>query len=145
MTQVSGAACILLLAACAMAAEGTVPYVVQGDAIPEPLTAVPGEPARGREVVTGRDANCLLCHAIPETGERFMGNVAPSLSAVGTRLTPGQLRLRVVDPTRLKPDVAMPAYYRTQGLDRVMEPYRGKPVLSAQQVEDVVAYLTTLK
>ncbi|MDB5903303.1 MAG: soxX, partial [Betaproteobacteria bacterium] len=143
MTQVSGAACILLLAACAMAAEGTVPYVVQGDAIPEPLTTVPGEPARGREVVTGRDANCLLCHAIPETGERFMGNVAPSLSAVGTRLTPGQLRLRVVDPTRLKPDVAMPAYYRTQGLDRVMEPYRGKPVLSAQQVEDVVAYLTT--
>jgi sulfur-oxidizing protein SoxX len=145
MTQVSGAACILLLAACATAAEGTVPYVVQGDAIPEPLTTVPGEPARGREVVTGRDANCLLCHAIPETGERFMGNVAPSLSAVGTRLTPGQLRLRVVDPTRLKPDVAMPAYYRTQGLDRVMEPYRGKPVLSAQQVEDVVAYLTTLK
>jgi sulfur-oxidizing protein SoxX len=128
-----------------MAAEGTVPYVVQGDAIPEPLTTVPGEPARGREVVTGRDANCLLCHAIPETGERFMGNVAPSLSAVGTRLTPGQLRLRVVDPTRLKPDVAMPAYYRTQGLDRVAEPYRGKPVLSAQQVEDVVAYLTTLK
>jgi sulfur-oxidizing protein SoxX len=145
MTQVTGAACVLLLAACAMAAEGTVPYVVQGDAIAEPLTTAPGEPARGREVVTGRDANCLLCHAIPETGERFMGNVAPSLSGVAGRLTPGQLRLRVVDPTRLKPDVAMPAYYRTQGLDRVMEPYRGKPVLSAQQVEDVVAYLTTLK
>jgi L-cysteine S-thiosulfotransferase len=145
MTQVSGAACILLLAACAVAEQGTVPYVVQGDAIPQPLTTVPGEPARGREIVTGRDANCLLCHAIPETGERFMGNVAPQLSGVGNRLTPGQLRLRVVDPTRLKPDVAMPAYYRTQGLDRVMEPYRGKPVLSAQQVEDVVAYLTTLK
>jgi sulfur-oxidizing protein SoxX len=128
-----------------MAPEGTVPYVVQGDAIPQPLTASAGEPAKGREVVTGRDANCLLCHSIPETGERFMGNVAPSLSGVGTRLTPGQLRLRVVDPTRLKPDVAMPAYYRTHGLDRVMEPYRGKPVLTAQQVEDVVAYLATLR
>jgi sulfur-oxidizing protein SoxX len=128
-----------------MAEEGTVPYVVQGDAIPKPLTAVAGEPARGREVVTGRDANCLLCHSIPETGERFMGNVAPSLSGVGTRLTPGQLRLRVVDPTRLNPEVAMPAYYRTHGLDRVMEPYRGKPVLTAQQVEDVVAYLGTLR
>jgi sulfur-oxidizing protein SoxX len=145
MTQVSGAACFFLLAACAMASEGTVPYVVQGDAIPQPLTASAGEPAKGREVVTGRDANCLLCHSIPETGERFMGNVAPSLSGVGTRLTPGQLRLRVVDPTRLKPDVAMPAYYRTHGLDRVMEPYRGKPVLTAQQVEDVVAYLATLR
>jgi sulfur-oxidizing protein SoxX len=128
-----------------MAQEVIVPYVVQGDAIPKPLTAVPGEPARGREVVTGRDANCLLCHSIPETGERFMGNVAPSLSGVGARLTPGQLRLRVVDPTRLNPDVAMPAYYRTHALDRVMEPYRGKPVLTAQQVEDVVAYLATLR
>jgi sulfur-oxidizing protein SoxX len=128
-----------------MAEEGTVPYVVQGDAIPKPLTTVPGEPARGREVVTGRDANCLLCHSIPETGERFMGNVAPSLSGVGARLTAGQIRLRVVDPTRLNPEVAMPAYYRTHGLDRVMEPYRGKPVLTAQQVEDVVAYLGTLR
>jgi sulfur-oxidizing protein SoxX len=106
---------------------------------------MPGEASRGREVVTGRDANCLLCHSIPETGERFMGNVAPPLSGVGMRLTPGQLRLRLVDPTRLNRDVAMPAYYRTQGLDNVMEQYRGKPVLTAQQVEDVVAYLTTLR
>lgn len=122
-----------------------MPYVVQGDAIPEPLTTMPGEASRGRGVVTGRDANCLLCHSIPGTGERFMGNVAPPLSGVGTRLTPGQLRLRVADPTRLNRDVAMPAYYRTQGLDNVMAQYRGKPVLTAQQVEDVVAYLTTLR
>jgi sulfur-oxidizing protein SoxX len=145
MTYVTGAACVLLLAACATLPVGTVPYVVQGDAIPEPLTAMPGEASRGREVVTSRDANCLLCHSLPETGERFMGNVAPALSGVGKRLTPGQLRLRVVDPTRLNPEVAMPAYYRTQGLDKVMEQYRGKPVLSAQQVEDVVAYLATLR
>ena len=74
-----------------------------------------------------------------------MGNVAPPLSGVGSRLTPGQLRLRVVDPTRVKPDVAMPAYYRTHSLDTVMQKYRGKPVLSAQQIEDVVAYLATLR
>ena len=95
--------------------------------------------------MVGRDANCLLCHSIPETGQRFMGNVAPALAGVGSRLTPGQLRLRVVDPTRIKPDVAMPAYHRTHGLDRVMEQYRGNPVLDAQQVEDVVAYLSTLR
>jgi sulfur-oxidizing protein SoxX len=135
----------LLLAACATAAESIVPYVVRGDAIPEPLTASPGEAARGREVVIGRDANCLLCHSIPETGQRFMGNVAPPLSGVGARLTSGQVRLRVVDPTRLNPDVAMPAYYRTQALDRVAQAYRDLPVLTAQQVEDVVAYLSTLR
>ena len=95
--------------------------------------------------MVGRDANCLLCHSIPESGQRFMGNVAPSLAGVGSRLNPGQLRLRIVDPTRIKPDVAMPAYHRTYGLDRVMEQYRGKPVLDAQQVEDVVAYLSTLR
>ena len=96
-------------------------------------------------MVVSRDANCLLCHSIPEKGQRFMGNVAPPLAGVGSRLTPGQLRLRVVDPTRVKPDVAMPAYYRTDGLDRVMEAYRGKPVLNEQQIEDVVAYLSTLR
>lgn len=106
---------------------------------------VAGNPGKGREIVVGRDANCLLCHSVPETGQRFMGNVAPPLAGVGSRLTPAQIRLRVVDPTRVKADVAMPAYHRTHGLDRVMEQYRGKPVLDAQQIEDVVAYLSTLR
>ena len=137
-------ACAVALAACAASRPG-IPYVVSGDAIDEPLTAVPGNPDKGREVVTGRDANCLLCHTVPEPGQRFMGNVAPPLAGVGSRLTSAQIRLRVVDPTRVKPDVAMPAYHRTHGLDRVMEQYRGKPVLDAQQIEDVVAYLSTLR
>lgn len=136
----------LFLVACAVIAADTLPYVVRGDAIMEPLIpAMPGDPSRGREVVVGRDANCLLCHSIPETGQRFMGNVAPPLSGVGTRLTTGQIRLRVVDPTRVKADIAMPAYFRTHGLDSVAEAFRGMPVLSAQQVEDVVAYLATLR
>ena len=131
------------LAACAVA--GDAGYTVKGDAIPEPLAAAPGDSQRGREVVVSREANCLLCHSIPETGQRFMGNVGPTLSGVGSRLSAGQIRLRVVDYTRIKPDVAMPAYYRVRALDQVAEPFRGKPVLSAQQVEDVVAYLVSLR
>ena len=132
------------MAACATRSENAPDLLVHGDALTEPLTAVPGDAVRGRGIVTGRDANCLLCHAIRETGERFMGNVAPPLSGVASRLNAGQIRLRVVDPTRVNRDATMPSYYRVHGLDKVAEPYRGKPVLSAQQVEDVVAYLMTL-
>lgn len=95
--------------------------------------------------MAGRDANCLLCHAVPESGERFMGNVAPPLSGVGARLSAAQLRLRVVDQSRLNRDTVMPSYYRVSGLNNVAEAYRGKPILTAQQVEDVVAYLQTLR
>jgi sulfur-oxidizing protein SoxX len=139
-----GACCLLCSCATLRDDEGIVQYQVQGDAIVKPLTSTPGDPARGRIVVAGRDGNCLLCHAIPETGERFMGNVAPPLSRVATRLTDGQVRLRIVDPTRVNRDVAMPAYYRIDALDGVAEPYRAKPILTAQQIEDVVAYLLTL-
>lgn len=95
--------------------------------------------------MAGRDANCLLCHAIPESGRRFMGNLAPPLSGIGARLTEAQLRLRVVDMSRLNPKTIMPPYYRLTGLHNVADAYRGKSVLSAQEVEDVVAYLQTLK
>jgi sulfur-oxidizing protein SoxX len=138
------ACCLLCSCATVSDDQGILQYQVQGDAIVKPLTSTPADPARGRIFVSGRDGNCLLCHAIPETGERFMGNVGPPLSHVATRLTDGQLRLRVVDPTRVNREVAMPAYYRIDALDGVAESYRGKPLLTAQQVEDVVAYLLTL-
>ena len=131
------------LAACATAA--SAPYRVTGDAIPAPLTADSGDPARGRSVLAGRDANCLLCHAVPETGERFTGNLAPPLIDVGARYSAGQLRLRIVDSSVLTHDTIMPAYYRVTGLNQVAAAYRGLPILSAQQVEDVVAYLLTLR
>jgi len=121
------------------------PYRVEGDAIPAPLAAVSGDPLRGREVIAGRDANCLLCHAVPETGVRFMGNIAPPLSGVGARLSEGQLRLRVVDQSRLNPGTVMPSYYKVEGLVRVAPAFLGKPVLTEQQIEDVIAYLKTLK
>ena len=93
----------------------------------------------------GRDANCLLCHALPETGVRFMGNLAPPLSGIGARRSPGQLRLRLVDSSRLNPETIMPSYYRIERLNQVAEAYRGKPILTAQQIEDMVAYLATLR
>ena len=118
---------------------------VSEDSIAAPLTADRDNVARGREVVTGRDGNCLLCHAIPETGGRFMGNLGPSLNGIGARLNEAQLRLRLVDPQRLNPGSIMPAYARTAGLTQVGKAWRGKPILSAQQIEDVVAFLATLR
>lgn len=114
------------------------------DAIDTPLTTAPGDSARGKEVFVSRDAgNCVLCHAAP--GISPTGNVAPPMQGIGTRLTAGQLRLRVVDITRLNPDAVMPAFHRVTGLQQVATRYRGQPVLSGQQVEDVIAYLGTLK
>ena len=127
-----------------MPADALIPFQVEGDTIREPLTAAPGDAARGREVVLGRDGNCLLCHAVPEAGARFMGNLAPPLSGVGRRLSIGQLRLRIVDSMRLNPATIMPSYYRVGGFNQVSTTWRGKPVLTAQQVEDTIAYLVTL-
>jgi len=118
---------------------------VEGDAIREPLAPAPGDAVRGKAVVVSRDSNCLLCHAAPDSGVRVMGNVGQSLAGVGARLTEGQLRLRIVDSMRLNRDTMMPSYYRTDGLNQVAEAWRGQPILTAQQVEDTVAYLLTLR
>lgn len=74
-----------------------------------------------------------------------MGNIGPPLSGIGARLSAGQLRLRVVDQSRLNHDTVMPSYYRVEGLTRVAPAYQGKPVLTAGQIEDVVAFLQTLQ
>jgi sulfur-oxidizing protein SoxX len=88
---------------------------------------------------------CLLCHSGPFPEERFQGTIAPDLRGTGARLSAGQIRLRIVNPGKLNPETIMPAYYRTEGLTRVAPAYRGKPVLTAAQIEDVVAFLATLK
>lgn len=139
-------AVLAAVAGCATAApDALTPYRVEGDAIRAPLASVPGDAARGRDILLGRDGNCLLCHAVPETGARFMGNLALPLSGVGARLSEGQLRLRIVDSMRLNRDTIMPSYYRVDGLNQVGVAWRGKPILTAQQVEDTVAYLLTLR
>lgn len=119
---------------------------IRGDAIPEPLTATPGDAARGRALVASRQQGlCLLCHQAPIPEERFQGNLATNLAGAGSRWTPAQLRLRLVDSRRLNPDSVMPAFHRTDGLHNVGKAWAGKPVFDAQQVEDVVAWLSTLK
>jgi sulfur-oxidizing protein SoxX len=123
-----------------------VSYTVVGDAIPEPLTATPGDASRGRAIVANRSVGlCLLCHSGPIPEERFQGTLAPSLAGAGTRWSVAQLRLRIVDGSRLNPDTIMPPYYRTTGLVRVAKAFEGKTILTAEQIEDVVAYLATLK
>jgi sulfur-oxidizing protein SoxX len=115
------------------------------DAMPDSLTGARGDPARGRAIVTSRQVGlCLLCHSGPFPEERFQGDLAPDLRGAGARWSEGQLRLRIVDSSRINPATIMPAYHRTEGLARVAPAWRGKPVLSAEQIEDVVAFLTTL-
>jgi sulfur-oxidizing protein SoxX len=116
------------------------------DGIPASLTGQPGDPARGRAIVANRQVGlCLLCHSGPFPEERFQGDLAPSLEGAGRRLPEAKLRLRLVDSRKVNPHTIMPSYYRTEGLERVAPAFRGKPLLSAEQIEDVVAYLGTLK
>ncbi len=142
------------LTACALALVAFLPVQAQelvawravGDTIAVPLTAQPGDPARGRSVVANRQLSlCLLCHSGPFPEEPFQGNLAPALDGAGTRWSEAQLRLRVVDAQAVNPSSLMPAYYRTDRLTQVARAWQGKPILSAQQIEDVVAFLVTLK
>jgi L-cysteine S-thiosulfotransferase len=118
---------------------------ISGDSIAESLTGARGDPQRGRAIVVNRQNTCILCHSGPFTEEKFQGDLAPSLAGAGSRWSEGQLRLRLVDASRLNPATIMPSYYRVEGLERVGAPWRGKPILSAEQIEDVVAYLVTLR
>ncbi len=119
--------------------------VLGDDAIPTSLTGAKGDPARGRAIVANRQVGlCLLCHSGPFPEERFQGDLAPDLRSAA-RLAEGQIRQRIVDPSRVNPDTIMPAYFRAEGLTRVAPAYRGKPLLTAEQIEDIVAYLVSLR
>ncbi len=123
-----------------------VPYTVVNGTIPRSLTGVPGNPAAGLAIVKNRKlGNCIACHSMPIAKEAFPGNVGPNLKGVGGYLSVAQLRLRIVNAKLINPDTIMPAYYRVAGLTDVAKKFVGKPILTAQQVEDVVAYLSTLK
>ena len=142
-------AAMLLVAAgfTAIADEGSPrPYVVVGDSIPVSLTGAAADPARGRAIVLDRRLGaCLLCHTGPFAEERFRGTLAPDLSGAGSRWSAGQLRLRLVDASRLNPSTIMPPYYRVDGLARIGNSWTGKPMLTAEQIEDMVAFLATLR
>ncbi len=135
-----------MLAAMSATAAALPPYAIVGDAIPAALSEAEGDPARGRAIIVNRQLGlCLLCHSGPFPEEKFQGTLAPNLAGAGSRWSAGQLRLRIVDASRLNPDTIMPPYYRTEGLTRVAPAFAGKPVLSAEQIEDVVAFLVTLR
>ncbi len=128
------------------AEEGLRPYTIVGDASPASLTGAKGDPGRGKAIVLNRQVGlCLLCHSGPFPEERFQGNMAPDLKGAGSRWSEGELRLRLVDARKLNPDTIMPPYYVVDGMNRVSRSFRGKPILTAEQIEDVVAFLATLK
>jgi sulfur-oxidizing protein SoxX len=103
-----------------------------------------GDPVRGREVFASREGgHCVLCHAAP--GIEVAGNVGPPLAGVGSRLAASQIRLRVADISRVNPSAAMPSFHRLGNLEHVAPEYRGRPVLTGQQVEDVVAFLASMR
>ena len=135
----------LTAGAPALAADSLVPVTVVDDGIPQPLTGTPGDARRGRVIAANSDrGNCLICHALPIAEAPVFGDLGPDLRGVGSRLSAAQIRLRVVDPKQQNPDSIMPAYFRTEGLHRVGRAYVGRPMLAAQDIEDIVAYLQTV-
>jgi L-cysteine S-thiosulfotransferase len=134
------------LAASPVAGEEVGAYVVTGDAILQSLTGARGDPARGAALMSDRHRSlCTLCHTGPFPDPHVQGTLAPDLSGVGGRLSEAQLRLRIVDMKRLKPDTIMPSYYRIAEEEGVAAGWRGKPILMGGDIEDIVAYLATLK
>ncbi len=139
----AGAIVLALLAGQVAALE---PYRIVADTIPEPLGGKVGDAARGAALVRDRErGNCLICHHGDDPAEPFQGSIGPPLKGVGARLDAGQIRLRLVDMSRLDPETVMPPYFRSENMRDVAPAYRGQPALSAQEIEDVVSYLASLR
>jgi sulfur-oxidizing protein SoxX len=133
------AAAVLALLLCA-------PSHARADGLATPLVSTTPDPENGRRIVTDRRKGlCLLCHSGPFPEERFQGTLAPTLTGTGARLNAAQLRLRMVDSRKVNPASIMPAYFRTDGLSRVGTAWQERTILTASEIEDVVAFLMTLK
>lgn len=146
MAFAAGAA-LLLASGLSLGAEGIAAYkVVNGNSIPNSLTGKPGDAKKGRATAINRKkGNCLGCHKMPIPEQQFHGEVGPDLAGVGSRMSEGELRARIVDPKLVNPETIMPSFYRTKGLHRVKKNFKDKTIISAADVEDIVAYLKTLK
>ena len=135
----------LLLAMAIPAMARAQAGVVTNDAVAQSLTGRAGDPQRGRAIIIDRQKGfCLLCHSGPFNEEPLQGNLAPSLEGAGRRWNEGQLRLRLMDNKRVNPESIMPAYHRIEGLNRVAPAWRDRPILSASEIEDVLAFLIGL-
>ena len=141
-----GAGCALAISVCFASPSPLLAQTFVGDRIVESLSGQPGDVARGRALVVSRQEGlCILCHSGPFPEERFQGNLAPDLATSSARLSSAQLRARIVDASRFNPDTIMPSYFRTGGLTRVAPQFAGQSILTAQDIEDVVAFLVSLK
>lgn len=146
MTPAAIRTALIVLALASAPASALEAYTVVGDAIPAALGGKVGDLERGRALVLDRtQGNCLICHLVPEPNELFQGTIGPGLAGVGARLDAGQLRLRLVDASLLNPQTVMPPYFRNQGLRDVAPAFRDRPALNAQEIEDVVTYLASLR
>ncbi len=127
--------------------EQGITFTIVDHEIPESLTGRPGNPEDGLKWFVNRKlGNCLACHKVSALeGEPYHGEIGPSLDGVASRLSEGEMRLRLVDPKVINPDTIMPAFFRSSGLRNVMEKFKGKTILTAQQIEDIIAFLKTLK
>jgi sulfur-oxidizing protein SoxX len=144
--------CAVIPAAASFAGEASsrMPYYewqIDNFAINDPLGGLIGNAERGRAIASdGSRGNCLACHLLPIPEEEYFGNLGPPLAGIGARQSVGMIRLHVVDQSRFNPETVMPGYYRPpQQLNRVTPGLKGKTWLNAQEVEDVVAYLASLK
>ena len=127
-------------------AAGLVKYQIKNNAIAASLTGKAGDPVNGKKLAINRKkGNCLACHSMPIPEQAFHGNVGPDLKGIAASYSEGEFRLRLVDPKVLNSETIMPAFYKAAGFNRVMKKFAGKTIISAQDVEDIVAYLMTLK
>ena len=112
--------------------------------------AATGDVARGATIAASRQQGlCVLCHALPGQAAAFQGDIGPPLAGVGARLAPEVLRQRLLAPERFNPETVMPSYGRPgspqDDLQRVPTALRGQPLLSPDQVDDVLAWLASLR
>jgi len=130
----------------AVAAEKAMYTVMNGESIPKSLTGKAGDAKNGRKLAIHRKkGNCLACHEMPIPEQAFHGKIGPSLKGIASRMSEGEMRLRIVNPKVANEDTIMPAFYKKDGFTRVLKKFKGKTMLSAAQIEDIIAYLNTLK
>ena len=122
-------------------------WEVNGFSIDEPLCGLTGDAGSGKNIVSSSNkGNCVACHQLPIEGIEAYGTIGPPLVGIGSRLPKGFIRLRVIDTRKINPLSIMPGYYRDPALiHRPAKAMAGRTFLTAQQVEDVIAYLETLK
>ncbi len=138
--------CLVFLAPPITLAQPSGSNTVEGDVIVDSLSGIVGDPVRGRVIVLSRQTGlCILCHSGPFPEERFQGNLAPDLALSAARLSESQLRARLVDARRFNPDTIMPPYFTKDHGTRVAPQFANKTLLSAQEIEDVLAFLMSLK